>query len=256
MRNIHGLVTLFYASWLLVQSGAAAAGDFTVEPFRVEMGPRQKSGIFTVTNTGSGSLSFQVKIAEWTQDPEGKDVYSSSADIVFYPRILTLKGGERQIIRVGANKPLVAKEKAYRLFIEEMPAPPAAEKQRSAQVTVRISFAPPLFVRPAKIQEQGAIEKATLEQGTIRVFMRNTGNVHIRINTISVRASDGEGKEVFSKRMDGWYLLNGTSRVFEAPVPSAACASIASVDVIAEGDRVTLRDKRDVGSDAGRCSVR
>lgn len=256
MRKKQILLILACVCWITGTPPALRAGEFTVEPFRLEMGPRQRSGVFTVTNVGSEPLNFQVRLSEWTQDSEGKDIYSETADIVFYPRIISVKGGERQIIRVGANKPIVAREKSYRLFIEEMPsqAPPGVTK--GAQVTVRISFAPPIFVRPAKVLAQATIESLALDKSKIKVAVRNAGNVHVRFRSVIFKGIDRDGNEVFSKKVDGWYVLSGVSRTFDTQVPDDVCAKVSLLDVTVEADDLALHEQRDIGGDPNKCLTR
>ena len=53
---------------------------------RLDLGPRAKSGVLTVTNEGEEKLNFQLQAMEWTQDAAGKDVYNETQDLIFFPQ--------------------------------------------------------------------------------------------------------------------------------------------------------------------------
>ena len=177
-----------------------------------------KSGVITVINEGTAKMSLQISASEWTQDGKGKDVYTETADIVFYPKIMALEKGEQRVIRAGVKGPQPLREKTYRLFIEEIPERKKADEGKS-QVSIVIRFAPPIFVRPLVESRSGSLEKVELAKGKLTVVVKNTGNVHATITAVTVQAKASDGREVFAKDISGWYLLNGVSRPYEAAIP-------------------------------------
>src|SRR5512143_2941873 len=58
------------------------AGEWRVTPISLGLGKDAKSGVITVSNDAAEKLNGQMKAMEWTQDAEGKDVYSETADII------------------------------------------------------------------------------------------------------------------------------------------------------------------------------
>ncbi len=108
---------------LLLLPVAARAGDWRVSPIRLDLGRDAKSGAVTVANDSDDRLQVQMKAYEWTQDAEGKDRYEETGEILFFPRMMILERKEEKILRAGIRVPAVAKEKTYRLFIEEIPGP-------------------------------------------------------------------------------------------------------------------------------------
>src|SRR3972149_10232388 len=101
----------------------AFSGEFRVTPIRLDFDRGTKSGVVTIVNEGGDKLNVQMKAFEWTQNADGKDQYSETNDIIFFPRIMTLEKGEEKILRAGIKIPATTKEKTYRLFIEEIPEP-------------------------------------------------------------------------------------------------------------------------------------
>ena len=92
-------------------------------PIRLDLGRDAKSGVVTVINESDDRLQVQMTAMEWTQDADGKDRYAETGDILFFPRLMIFDKKEEKILRAGIRVPAAAKEKAYRLFIEEIPGP-------------------------------------------------------------------------------------------------------------------------------------
>lgn len=218
----------------------AAAGEFRVMPISLEFEKEVKSGVITVANEGKDKLTLQISLSEWTQDVEGKDVYAESADLVFYPRIMTLEPKSQQIIRVGTKGTRSAAEKTYRLFIEEIPEPKRNENPEGAKVSVAIRFAPPLFVKPLAEAANGIIEKIDLSRGALIVKVKNTGNVHVTITAVAVRGLSSDGKEVFSREIAGWYLLHGASRAYTTGITADVCRKLSNLAIDVKTDQFTL----------------
>ena len=235
-------VTCCAVAFLLVLALAAIAdaGEFRVTPIRLDFGKNTKSGALSVINEGKNQINLQISVMAWSQDEQGKDAYTDTKDreIVFFPKIMTLKPGEQRIIRAGTKGPQPAEERTYRMFIEEIPEP--ASRQRQAQISILIRFAPPLFVLPIKETVSGALENVELSRGALKAVVRNTGNVHFKISSISFRGKGIDGKEVLSKDVSGWYLLHGAARTYEVKPDRSVCEAVSSVDVVVKTDSVTL----------------
>src|SRR4051794_490094 len=102
-------------------AGAAAASEFSVTPIRVELKGGAMSETISVANHAKDKLRVGVRLMEWTQDAEGKDVYKDSSDLVYFPRQMEVEGEGKRLVRVGIKSPAGVVERAYRLFIEEQP---------------------------------------------------------------------------------------------------------------------------------------
>jgi len=242
-QTIRRLGSLFFALALL--SPPTAAGQFGVSPIRVDLDRGAKSGAIAVTNDEDAEpLRAQLRLFEWTQGADGKDEYRESEDLVYFPRLMALGKGEQKLVRVGLRVPATAQEKTYRLFIEELPAPPAAGAPAGARVAITVRFGVPVFVKPAKEEVRGEIEKIELAKGVLRVGVRNGGNVHFTIK--SVTAASGEA---FSKEAPGWYLLAGAAREHAIELPAEACAKLKRLDVTVKTDRpLELKGTLDVNA--------
>jgi fimbrial chaperone protein len=230
-------------------SFSVSAGEFQVSPITLELGKDTKSGVFTVINSGEDKINFQISLSEWTQDLEGKDVYSETADIIFFPKMMTLEVGEQQVIRVGLKGSRGLQEKTYRIFIEEIPS---RDKADGSNIAITIRFAPPIFVMPSVIKTGGVIENIVLTQSKISAVVRNTGNSHFKITSIFIKGKSSGGAEIFSKEIAGWYLLNNIARKIETSFPQEKCAELSSVEIEAKTEDFNLNGKLDVQS--GMCN--
>lgn len=226
--------------FLLLLPVAARAGDWRVAPIRLDLGRDAKSGAVTVANGSDDRLQVQMKAYEWTQDAEGKDRYEETGEILFFPRLMILEGKEEKILRAGIRVPAVAKEKTYRLFIEEVPGPRTTE---GANVAVAIRFGVPIFVKPLKEEARGGVGAMTMTAGAILVPVNNTGNVHFVVQSVLVRGRNGAGEEIFSRELGGWYLLAGASRGYTTTVPPGTCGNMAAIEAEVKTDKLPLRGR-------------
>jgi fimbrial chaperone protein len=78
---------------------------------------------------------------------KGEMLLTATDDLIFYPNLLAIEPGEERNIRVGANKSIVATEKSYRIFVEELPP---AEKSDHSGIRILTKMGIPVFIQPAK----------------------------------------------------------------------------------------------------------
>lgn len=137
----------------------------------------------------------------------------------------------------------VAQEKTYRLFINEIPEPKAAE---GAQVAIALRFGVPIFVKPLKEDAKGSIGRIDLSKGALSVLINNTGNIHFIINSINIKGKNPKDVEIFSKELSGWYLLSGASRLYTTSIPEEVCKDISKIEVVIKTDKLDMDGAMDV----------
>jgi fimbrial chaperone protein len=231
---------------------AAYPGQWQVSPAMIFLGRESKSSVITVTNEGEDKVNLQVKAMEWSQDPEGKDIYRETNDLIFFPRILIINKNDHKIVRTGIRVPAVSKEKAYRLFIEEIPQPrkPGAE---ATQLTIAIRFGVPVFVKPMKEELKGELAATELAKGVFSASVKNTGNSHFRITEIMLKGKNEKEGETFNTKLNGWYLLPDASRVYSIPIPDGKCAVTDQLELSISTDTKIKLDRR-LNVEKGHCS--
>jgi fimbrial chaperone protein len=234
--TVFSLVSLFLAPLSL-------AGDWKVSPIRIDLDKNAKSGAVRIVNEGDERLTVQMKAMEWTQDAEGKDIYTDTEDIIFFPKLMTIEKQEERILRAGIKIPAVAKEKTFRLFVEEIPEPKGSE---GVNVAIAIRFGVPIFVKPLKVEAKGEIEKVEFSKGVAAAAIKNTGNIHFMINAVNFRGKNDKGEEIFAKDINGWYLLSGSSRIYSEKIPKEICKDLSKIEVQVATDKLNLSGKTDV----------
>jgi fimbrial chaperone protein len=243
------LAIVFFFVLFIPASGFPA--NFSISPTSLELGGGVKSGVFSVINGGDEKLNCQIDVKEWSQDADGKDVYTETKDIVFFPKIMTVGRGEQRAVRIGIKVPAGMKEKTYRLFVEEVPSqkkgPDAAVPGKiTAGLTIAFRYAAPIFVEPARPQGRGSIENMEMAKGTAGATVRNTGNVRMKLLTVTFRGKARDGRELFSKDVGGWYVLRGGQRRYETAVPKELCKTLSTIEVSAQAEHVTINGAMDV----------
>lgn len=206
------------------------AGQLSVYPIRLFLDKSSKTGVINLINRGEDKAVVQANLSEWTQDEDGKDVYTDSKDLIYYPKLVTLEAGEKKALRVGIQGPPTGKEKTYRLFIQELPSRDK-KKEDGVTVSVSIRFGVPIFVAPLNVEEGVEIKEVRLKNGTLEMLMANTGNSFFMIDAVHVKGLDGDGKEMFTEELKGWYLLSGASRRYTVAIPGKVCSSLSRLDV-------------------------
>ena len=238
--------------WALV-SAPARAGEFVVNPIRLELGAQARSGVITVRNEGKEKLNFELAAMEWTQDATGKDVYTDTPDLIFFPKIMAIEPGQEGLIRVGSRALIVPVEKTYRLFIEELPGVSAPKPAgSSATINVLIRFGAPVFVAPVKPSDSAEITAATLARGVLSLSVKNTGNRHQIVEGIQLSGIDRAGNEVYALTVADRYLLAGTTKSYTATIPAEQCARIANLSIELKTDKFGVKRKLDI--DRAMCS--
>ncbi len=226
-------------SIITIYPAMVIAGEFQVSPIRLDLGKTAKSGVVTVINVGDEKMNLQVQSSEWKQDNKGSDEYTASTDIVYFPKIISLDKGDSQMIRVGMKGVPPPSEKTYRLYIEEIPQPRRAEKGK-AQVAIAIRFGVPIFIKPVSESLKGLIDQITVVKGTATALVRNTGNVHFRITTVTITGSTADGQKILTKEINGWYLLAGAERSYSEPIPPDVCRRLDQIQFDIKADVLTL----------------
>lgn len=242
------LASLLRTAALLALAGiqlTASATEFAVSPIRVELKPGAMNETITVTNEASKPLRVSMKLMEWTQDSEGKDVFTESSDLIYFPRQMEVTPNSRRLVRVGGKALPGTMERSYRLFIEEQPEATATAGR--PQVAIYFRFGVPIFHPPADAKPHPEIAEPTISNGKISVQVRNTGNQHFRLTKVIFVDDAGYRQEV-----QGWYSLAGTQRTYTATIPADVCRKAKAFRVELEGEN--LRFDRSVNVSPAACA--
>jgi fimbrial chaperone protein len=218
-RNRQRLARLVAAVLIVAGIDPASAGSLSVSPLRVNFtGPNQGS-VVEITNGGEQDLSMQVEAVEWVQSEQGADEYHPTEAIVAVPPIFTVPPGKTQLIRVGKlDQPPGDFERAYRLFITELPSP--GEDATRAMLKFRMKVSLPVF-EAASVPSEPRLDLLETEfiDGQLRARFFNPGNSHIQVERLV--ADLGSGFDADTATSMG-YLLPGVSRDFYIDLEAGA----------------------------------
>jgi len=238
------------AAFLTAIPFGVLAGSLKVVPIKLSFDDRSATAVLTLTNEGAEKVTVQLEAKSWDQDDRGMDNYSETSDIVFFPKILVVEPAADRIIRIGyQGERTPAREKTYRIFLQELPV----TKPGEMALKFTITFSIPIFVQPNIQHGDVVLEEVTQERGQLHVKVRNDGNTHVVVNGIEVMGLDVAGLQVFSKEMRGWYLLSNRSKTYELPIPESGCTQAAKIEVAMRAGSNTIATLID--ADAGQCGT-
>jgi fimbrial chaperone protein len=209
----------------------AEASSFTVNPIKVVLTDKEQSALLTLHNQSAEDLRFKILVQEWKQSPQGEMQLAGTKDVVVYPGLLSLPPNGERKLRVGATVRSGGSEKAYRVFVEELPPLRSAKEATKSEVKVLTKMGVPIFLRPAKAATGGTVEPMALSKGSFSFTLKNTGNIHFLVQSVKVKATDAAGASTFTKDLEGWYVLAGGTRVWQVDVPKASCAKSKKLTV-------------------------
>jgi fimbrial chaperone protein len=211
----------------------ANAGSFQVTPIRLEFSASQRTGALTVRNDTSDPLVLQIELSEWSQR-DGQDIYATTPELLATPPIVTIAPGRDQVFRVGLRRPPdPSRELAYRVFLQEVVPPPAADF-KGLQVALRVGV--PAFVKPVA---PGAAPGASwtgrvTPEGKLAVVARNSGNIHLQVIELKVTAPGNDAAVASSDRMS--YVLADQSREWLLDVKPALPVGVTRLHLTAQTD--------------------
>ena len=174
-----------FALLLLTFLCTAFGGTFEVNPIRVDLTASGRSAALTVRNSGSEQVVVQISVMAWSQE-QGRDLLSTTEDILISPPIATIQPDREQVIRIGLRRaPDVKKELSYRLFVQEVPPPPAPGFQ-GLQVALRIGL--PVFVQPREGPARALLNWDAQLRGSdsVNLKLQNNGTGHIQVSQIEL----------------------------------------------------------------------
>jgi fimbrial chaperone protein len=232
LRNL-----IFGLACTVCAAGAVVAGTFQVSPMRIELAGAKPTTILRVTNPGAQPVTLQAEVKAWSYSGE-QDAFADTDDVLLNPPIFTIAPGATQFVRVGlrarASPPV---EASYRLFLEELP-PASQPEEAGVRTLLRISL--PVFIAASGKNAAAKVQWSIARAGASEVLLSatNTGNSHIQLQSISLRAP---GSPAVASKDLAAYLLPGQTRTWK--IPGAAIASATQIELSARSDAGDLSEK-------------
>jgi len=204
-KAIRTLVGMLTAAAVLQSHAAGLQGS----PTSLSLPAKQRAGIFTLGNTGKEPLTAQVRVFLWSQDENGGEILEPTDTVIASPPMIKLEAGAQQQFRVMRVKPSDKQaEEAYRLIVDELPAPDS-KPQKGIQLVMRYSL--PLFINVQNNTEpklQWRAEKTV--NGKTVLVAENTGNAHAQLSNITFQTTSAKDALTLASGLAGYVLPGNT----------------------------------------------
>lgn len=192
---------LFFLFILLFSTQAWGRATLGIYPVRLDLTPDKKIGEVTIRNRGENEVKAQVYAKTWDMDENGQYIEADTGDFVFFPRLLTIPGGEDKVLRVGYNGNFPPVEKPYRLYIQELPDI-KDDQQGADQLETGVDFllklSVPIFILPSDVQEPVRASIAGVEAAPdgLKIKLRNEGIRNFLVQKINARLIGRDGSVI------------------------------------------------------------
>jgi fimbrial chaperone protein len=193
-----------------------------------------------INNTSDVTKRFQAQVFSWTQTDKEPIKLTPSEEIVLFPLLLTIEAGKSRDLRVGIVAPPKPVEKTYRILIQELPDAQTQEKPKDTGISFLIKMSVPVFVTPEQPQSQPGITNLANNKGKFSFQLSNTGNAHYMAKDMQVTGTDASGKTLFQKSRTGWYVLAGSTPLYDLELPKTDCQKVTTLTVNLKTDTTNV----------------
>jgi fimbrial chaperone protein len=217
---------------------SSRAASLQVSPVSVEVPAPGAASTLKLRNEGNRPLDAQIRIFRWTQ-VDGTDVFAPTEDVAASPPLASLRPGTDYVVRiVRTNKEPVAKEEAYRLLIDELPAPGAAQ---TATVNIALRYSLPVFFTAPGVPPRLSFE---LQQRNNKPFIAVTNAGDRRVRLAKLKFMDRKGVVAgFGEGLSG-YVLGHSTRFWEIPANARGFGAGGIASMSAQSDVGAIEIKR------------
>jgi fimbrial chaperone protein len=223
------VVGLILSIALLVLPTRAQAGALSISPVRITLAAGTTSGLMTVRNESPDPVRLQLTLHTWLENPDGTMQLAPTEDLVVFPGLLQLKPNESRKVRIGLPAQQdIAVEKTYRVFLEELPG---SSKPDHNQVRVLARIGVPIFLQPREPKPGWAPAVSHPDDKGFSLQLKNTGNVHLILQEVTVRGIGLKDQTIFDQTLTGGYLLADSVRTHVIKVPLADRAKLTACQV-------------------------
>lgn len=226
-----------------LSAGPAIAADLQVYPIRIVLDPDNPTATLTVSNRGTDDALLQLSVDAWSQ-VDGEEKLDPTRDILANPGVFLLKGGEQQVARFALRVPQDARERSYRIVVQEVPR---TRVEMGLATVLRLLV--PVFV-PTPNPTVAIDWSVRPGPGGYEVVAHNGGNIHVQIKTVKLAAEHMPPNE---KQLNV-YVLPGATKLMRVQVAKPAPPG-ATIILTADSDQGGLSASVRVGTAEG-ASVR
>lgn len=213
---------------LIFGLGSALARDFSVYPVRIELRPERAAETVVLSHRDDRELRFEVSYQAWDMDENGEWRLSDNDELLVHPLQVTVPPQASATLRVGYLGVPDGRQRAWRLFVQQLPDEIEAETVQ-IQVLTRLSL--PVFFGPGDAEPQAQLERARVETGELRFELSNTGEGYLGPQRLTLYLLDENGELIESVGADAGYVLAGRRLPLAVPLSKEACARLRALVV-------------------------
>jgi fimbrial chaperone protein len=214
---------------LLGAAPSARAAGLQVTPVLVELSRSEPRVTVLVQNLADVPGRYEITASAWDQAADGQMRLAPAPEIVVYPPLIQLNPLEERKVRISTTAAFGAREKAYRVFIRELPAPETPAERGTVRILTKIGI--PVFLVAARPEVKAEITGMSVHGGRLAVTVKNTGNTRLSPSKLQIEGLGEDGKRVLSADVDVWYVLAGGERALDVPLPAEGCARARTLEV-------------------------
>ncbi len=206
----------------------ALARDFSVYPVRVELRPERAAETVVLSHRDDRELRFEVSYQAWEMDEAGAWLLTDTDELLVHPLQVAVPAQGSATIRVGFLGGADGRQRAWRLFIQQLPDEVETEAVQ-IQVLTRLSL--PVFFGPADAKPQAELVRARAEAGELRFDLGNVGSGYLGPQRLTLYLLDAAGELIESHGADVGYVLADRRLPVAVPLAKEACARLRTVVV-------------------------
>jgi fimbrial chaperone protein len=234
---------------LLGAAAQARAAGLQVVPVLVEISAAEPRTFVVVRNLGDTPIRLELAVSAWDQTRDGQMRLAPAPEFVVFPPLLEIAPKEERKVRLSTTATFGAREQAYRLFVQELPAAEKPSGKVGVRILTRIGI--PVFLAPAKVDLAAQIVDATVAAGHVKFLLRNTGTTRLSPGQLRIEGRLADGRPASSQTVDTWYVLAGGERAFDFAIPANECSRVSGVVIEAPLGDGTVRAR--VETPGGAC---
>ena len=231
---------------LLPLTGSVAAQQLSVARVNIELPPGQLASSLSIRGSETVPTRFQVRAVEWTQRGD-EELLNPTDQLLVSPPLGVIPPGKEQVVRVVLRRPVTDRERNFRVLVDQLPNPPAADAAANGTAAVAVTFrmSIPVFALPkaAQVAFAWSVERSG---DAYYLVGENTGTRHQSFHRLEVRTVGGA---VVPARMVGSpHVLVGTRRRWllqwpdEKPAAQIAVAADSTLGPVQAVVRVPSTD--------------
>ncbi|MBU8545385.1 MULTISPECIES: fimbrial biogenesis chaperone [Roseomonadaceae] len=190
-----------------------------MDPIMVDFMPGRRTATFKVTNRGGTATAAQIRLFAWSQDGD-QDVLAPTADVLASPPMFEVAPDEEQVVRLVLRRPADARERTYRLILDEIP-----RVARGREVVVALRLSLPVIVigsRPAAAELAWHAERGPGNE--LLLLARNSGARHVRVNLLEALLP--RGAMTAQPISANPYVLSGMERRWQLPAAAGSAGRL------------------------------